>query len=350
MLDEFIRSNRVEVITRSRQKVAPGAAKRRSEKVYGSGIPLFVDRLVEQLANRGPLNETAAMAHGKEMLQHGFSIAQVVEDYGHVCQAVTELAIARNAPITTEEFHTLNLCIDTATAEAVTEYQRLRDGVARKRETERLGAMAHELRNVLHSAVVSYDILRQGTVGVGGSVGAILGRSLSRLREVVDRSLAEVRLEAAVRVSERMPISELVADIEVVAAFEAKGMGLSLTVECVEGEAEVEVDRHMLASAVGNLVQNAIKFTRAGGRVALKTRATATRVFIDVEDQCGGLPPGAVEALFQPFEQRSADRSGLGLGLSISRRAVEANGGELHARDVPGTGCVFTIELPRALG
>ena len=56
-----------------------------------------------------------------------------------------------------------------------------------------------------------------------------------------------------------------------------------------------------------------------------------------------------IETLFAPFTQHGADRSGLGLGLSISRRAVEANGGTLRLRDVPGTGCIFTIDLPQTV-
>jgi hypothetical protein len=69
-------------------------------------------------------------------------------------------------------------------------------------------------------------------------------------------------------------------------------------------------------------------------------------VLLEVEDECGGLPPGAVTDLFRPFEQRSADRSGLGLGLAIAREGVETNGGEIRARDLPGRGCIFTIDLP----
>ena len=72
------------------------------------------------------------------------------------------------------------------------------------------------------------------------------------------------------------------------------------------------------------------------------------RILIGVEDQCGGLPEGKAEEIFHPFEQGSAERTGLGLGLSISRRGVEANGGKLSVRNLPGTGCVFTIDLPRA--
>ena len=84
--------------------------------------------------------------------------------------------------------------------------------------------------------------------------------------------------------------------------------------------------------------------------MALSTNWTADRVRIEVEDRCGGLPAGDTEALFRPFEQRGGNRTGLGLGLSISRRSVEADGGVLSVRDLPGIGCVFTIDLPRQIG
>jgi C4-dicarboxylate-specific signal transduction histidine kinase len=81
----------------------------------------------------------------------------------------------------------------------------------------------------------------------------------------------------------------------------------------------------------------------------LKSHATPDRVLIDVQDECSGLPSGKAEELFQPFTQRAADRSGLGLGLSISNRGIEASGGRLRVRNLPGRGCVFTIDLPRHL-
>jgi C4-dicarboxylate-specific signal transduction histidine kinase len=74
----------------------------------------------------------------------------------------------------------------------------------------------------------------------------------------------------------------------------------------------------------------------------------AGRVLISVEDECGGLPDGTAESIFRPFVQRGAVRTGLGLGLFISRRGVEANGGELNVRNLPGRGCVFTLDLVRA--
>ncbi|HWC65590.1 MAG TPA: HAMP domain-containing sensor histidine kinase, partial [Thermoanaerobaculia bacterium] len=110
--------------------------------------------------------------------------------------------------------------------------------------------------------------------------------------------------------------------------------------------ASVDGDRQALASAVGNLLHNAFKFTRQEGAIVLRTSTSADRVRIEVEDECGGLPSADLEGYFRPFGRRGSDRGGLGLGLSMSRRGVEASGGTLHVHDVPGKGCAFTVELP----
>ena len=115
----------------------------------------------------------------------------------------------------------------------------------------------------------------------------------------------------------------------------------------VEKGLAVEGDRQILAAALANVLQNAVKFTRPHGRVYLTAYAAADRVLIGVEDECGGLPDGTAELIFQPFTQLGRERTGLGLGLPISRRGVEANGGTLDVRNLPGTGCVFTIDLAR---
>jgi signal transduction histidine kinase len=95
------------------------------------------------------------------------------------------------------------------------------------------------------------------------------------------------------------------------------------------------------------LLQNAFKFTHRHTEVTLNAYAIADRILIEVEDNCGGLPSGIAEKMFQPFMQGGEDKTGLGLGLSISRQSVEANEGILSVRDIPGQGCVFTIDLPR---
>ncbi len=72
-------------------------------------------------------------------------------------------------------------------------------------------------------------------------------------------------------------------------------------------------------------------------------------MLFEIEDECGGLPPGKVAELFIPFEQRGDDRTGVGLGLAIALKAAKANGGEIHVHDLPGKGCIciFILDLPR---
>ena len=110
----------------------------------------------------------------------------------------------------------------------------------------------------------------------------------------------------------------------------------------------IDADSPLLTSAVMNLLQNAFKCTPAGSRVELRVRREDARVLIEIEDECGGMPEIASDP-FQPFgERRGRDRTGLGLGLSIARRAVRAHGGDIHIRNMPGTGCVFIVAIPLA--
>jgi signal transduction histidine kinase len=101
----------------------------------------------------------------------------------------------------------------------------------------------------------------------------------------------------------------------------------------------------MLFSAVGNLLDNAFKFTRDHTEVSLNAYAAGERILIDVGDNCGGLPAGVAEKMFLPPAPGGVDKAGR--GLSISQRSVKANNGVLRVRDVPGSGYVFTINLPR---
>lgn len=167
------------------------------------------------------------------------------------------------------------------------------------------------------------------------------------MRLLIDRTLADVRLSTDLHAKiELTPIDVILQEVSVAARLDADARNIVFKVAVAPG-LRVEVDRAMVSSAIANLLQNAFKFTRPGGHVRLTARVENNDVVIEVADQCGGLPAGEAEELFRPFEQRSKDRSGMGLGLSISRRGVEANGGTLRVRDDPGTGCVFTIVLPR---
>ena len=355
MLYQFLVENREAILELSRRRIARRPAPRPTPAELGEGVERFFDELVSTLRREAGIDARAnggrlgadAIAHGEDLLRAGFTVGQLIHDYGDLCQAITELAVTRRANIGTGEFRTLNRCLDDAMAEAVGAYERQRERDRAGLEVERLGVLAHELRNAMATGVLAFESLKKGRLEVGGKTGAVLGQSLMRLRAIVDRTLAEVRVDAGERLHTRFRLGVLVDEVALAAEAEAEARGVGFAVH-FDPDVELDGDLYLLASALGNLLHNAVKFTRPRGNVSLTARAAGGRLAIEVADECGGLPPGAAEELFRPFAQEGADRSGLGLGLSISRRATEANGGRLRVRDLPGKGCVFTLDLPLA--
>ncbi|HVK52225.1 MAG TPA: HAMP domain-containing sensor histidine kinase, partial [Pseudoxanthomonas sp.] len=370
---QFLTANRTELIARCRAKVALRAPPGVPEEELAHGVSIFLDQLIKTLVveqTTSPLQSRrvsgpsgggkpalseigeSATLHGKELQAHGFTVEEVVHDYGDLCQSISDLAVETGAPIGVDEFRTLNRCLDNAIASAVTEYGYQRDFSVADRQAvelnERLGFFAHELRNQLCTATLALSIIKQGNVGLGGATGGVLDRALVGLSNLIDRSLAEVRMVAGISVQQRrFSLADFIAEIKLTASLEAQVRECVLTVSDVDPLLAIDVDRDLLLAAVGNLLQNAFKFTHPQSEVTLNAYALAGRILIDVQDHCGGLPPGSAESMFVPFVQGAEDRSGLGLGLSIARRSVEANGGVLSVRNLPGSGCVFTVSLLR---
>jgi len=116
--------------------------------------------------------------------------------------------------------------------------------------------------------------------------------------------------------------------------------------DSVSSELMMTVDPELLASALNNLLTNAFKYSRPHGRVTLRVHQRNYNLVLAVQDECGGIPPHVGDP-FEPFgERRGNDRTGLGLGLSIARKAVRAHGGDIRIDNLPGVGCIFTIEIP----
>jgi hypothetical protein len=142
MLHEFLKSNRTVIIDRCRVMVASRSDAKTTPDELVHGIPIFLDQVIKTLIGEqtsGPQDDksisvrnarggipsdigTMAGLHGHDLFHQGFTIEQVVRDYGDVCQAVTKLAIETKVPISVEEFRTFNRCLDNAIAGAVTEY------------------------------------------------------------------------------------------------------------------------------------------------------------------------------------------------------------------------------------
>jgi len=353
MLYGFITTHRALLVARAREKLRRRLAPQPTEHELTSGVPLFFEHFAARVQRNedsaaGDLGASATL-HGGLAFDAGFTIGQVVHGYGDICQVVTELANELKVVIPAAQFAALNMSLDVAIAEAVTAYASRRELQLVGRGNEHLGFLAHELRNLMNTATLAYERVRSGSVGIGGSTGRLLGASLLGMSELVSRSLAEVRLTAGPPHEEQVSVTALLEEISIGGALQAKTRGVLFAVDPGPTEVLIAGDAQIVSSIVTNLVQNACKFTHKQGRVRLSTRVTPEHVTFDVADECGGLPPGKASELFQPYQQRSTDRSGLGLGLAISMRGALSIGGTLSVRDVPGTGCVFSVRLRRSL-
>jgi hypothetical protein len=212
MLHEFLTSNRTELVSRCRNKVARRLSSTEIPLALDHGVPLFLQQLVETLRHEqrespGPTVEPgpspaateigrAATVHGAELLRLGYTVDQVVHDYGDVCQAVTELAGEHNARISTDEFRTLNRCLDNAIADAVTSFGHARQVlIDDQAETlqQRLHYYSLEHRRLVDIALQAYAVIKTGRVGATGATGTVLFETLEELRSLADRTLPEIR-------------------------------------------------------------------------------------------------------------------------------------------------------------
>lgn len=299
----------------------------------------------------GPIDDAklakSASLHGQELLRLGYTLSHVIHAYGSMCQAITELASEKNAKISAGEFHDFNRCLDIAIAGAVTAYQAQSDVKNSHREIEHLGSLSHELRNALGTMKLSYDLIKEGQVGFSGSVGKIMDQSLIRMETLIERSLTEVRLrvDSAVKI-ESINLLKLVNLIYVTAAIEARQKKQILEVQIDPGLV-VNADQQLLYSILFNLIQNALKYSRAEGKIQVRAYSNKSDIIVEVEDECGGLSNTAID-LFKPFEQQNENKSGLGLGLSITQKAVHLIHGKIAVNNRPKNGCVFKLTLPQS--
>jgi signal transduction histidine kinase len=352
-LYQFLLENRSRIIQASEKRTVLLAALRPTSEQLQNGLPIFFDQLVEVLSKHSvdvgnqdefEITESAG-SHGKELLRLGYTLSHVVHSYGAMCQAITEVASLTKAPVTALEFHNLNRCLDIAIAGAVTEFESIRQSENKSREVVHLGAISHELRNALSRARISFEMLSKGLVGLGGSTSKVLERSLDEMGVLINRSLSEVRLRADSELNEEyFLVIEVISQLVVSAEIEAGYKQQTLTVK-VDPKIGVKTDRHLIVAAVGNLVQNALKFTKVSGNIEIRGKSENKSIVIEIQDQCGGIPADKMDELFKPFVQHNRDRTGLGLGLLISKRAVEKCGGTLSVSNTEG-GCVFTVKLP----
>lgn len=347
-LHELVSQKRQELLDRWAAAAQESASTPMSTVELVDRMPLFLGELIAALhPDVAPIPDggsSNAEEHGVQRLRLGFDIGEVVHEYGLLHEAVLDLAVEAKLSITEAEAKSLASCINKGTRDAVTQYQWQRDTELQRQAAEHLGFVAHELRNPLSGALLAFGVLRRRLPAQSQAADA-LGRALGLLSSMIDNALAHswLKVGAPVR-SERVELRALLDEMGKDVAAAAEENEITLT---VVGEPIVmQGDPRLLTSAVSNLVRNAIKFSKRGSTVTVRAWQHDGRVVIEVEDHCGGLPPGKTEELFSPFVQKSEDRSGFGLGLAIARQAAESHLGTIKVRNLPGEGCVFALDLP----
>jgi hypothetical protein len=209
MLHEFLTTNRKLLITRCREKVAKRFEPTGTLATIGHGVPLFLQQLAETLRveQTTPHQDfdseptpapteigRAAALHGAELLRLGFSVDQVVHEYGDVCQCVTALAVAQDVQISTDEFRTMNRCLDNAIADAVASFGSSRQtSIDGQMETlqQRLVVFKADHRRLMEIAIHSLKAIKTGNVGISGATGTLLAHTLEELSSLPDRTLPE---------------------------------------------------------------------------------------------------------------------------------------------------------------
>jgi signal transduction histidine kinase len=347
MLGDFIHSNQEDLVAlcterATRRAGAAGivahAASRFGTRLFLAALPAamgaanasaFARDGSDEAHSIGLANiDAIAARHGMEMLALGAPLDWVVHEYGDVCQAITQFAQRCKAVIPTRDFEALNWCLDNAMASAVSEYAHQRELLASRESSETLheclGRLADELRVPLATG------------------------NLDALREVIDRSLALIRLRSGMTASpETIAIADVISELSPWALMEAKASGCSLEIPPVSAQLAVHADRALLVSSLRRLLAAACRSSARKRSIVLRVLGSDSRVFVEVHDDRADGKRKRAKPAARRVEKRGTSRAGPDREHALVERGVQDNGGRLRMRDLPGKGRVYTIDLPR---
>jgi signal transduction histidine kinase len=350
-LSSFLRENAAAIANRWVDRLRDQSA---SSALPTSELKNSMREFVEEVAGALEQDESSevllpaarARQHGEQRFRLGYNIDGLIREYGTLREVLFEFMEANGIPVSPQDALDLSGILIEGIASAAAQYSLERDAQTRTQAAEHVGFLAHELRNPLQTAQLRVEMMkRRGAGPTPGDVQA-LERALRLLRERIDNELFDVQLHAFPEpIFKKLLLRHVLDAVAEDVAPQGEGKDVEILVDA-DPTLEISADERLLDSALSNLVRNAVKFSAPGATVRLHAKQSEDRVVIEVEDQCGGLPEGAVEKMFSPFVQLGQDRSGFGLGLAISKRAAEVHGGGLRVHDLPGRGCVFVLDLP----
>lgn len=318
------------------------------------GIRDYLGRIAELLRGGSSLGRVGTSAwsdvtrgHAITRVRLGFDVAQLFHEIV-VLRAIT-MDVLREEGLAEahQQDERVILVVDAAIASSIKSYVEFRDYTTRRREAEHVGFLTHELKTPLAAAALAADQLRQSATVEQRHATAVLDRNLTRLRRLVDDVLLTERLEAG-EVESRpvdVELGSLFKDAVAVTEHAARAKHLAFTAR-YDPRLTIRADPQLTLSATENLLDNAVKYTDAGA-VELEVEDLPEEIVVHVRDHCSGLSPEELDVIFEPFKRAHSRRPGAGLGLAITRRAVEAQGGQIHAESSVDAGCHFWFTLPK---
>jgi signal transduction histidine kinase len=355
-LSALLADRRVDILERWTQRIGREHVDQElSRGELWDHLPHFFDEVLAALrteeggssAEATATNGSAASAeHGTQRLRVGFDLAEVIREYEILTECILDEVEATGGSISTRAFRRVQALLNAGRAQAIASYIGRRDAEMAQATSQHVAFIAHELRSPLMSAFLAVAALRKTERPEDQWVLGMLTRNLNALRDLIDQVLTADRLAGQIPL--RRKSFDLRALLEQVAA-EAQLTAQRRQVHIALQAAEVlpfNGDQRLLRSAMGNVLGNAVKFTHEGSTISVRAQRHDGGITVEVEDGCGGLPQGNTTELFEPFVQRGENRTGFGLGLAIVKQALEAHGGRVSVRNLPGKGCVFALELP----
>ena len=226
---------------------------------------------------------------------------------------------------------------------------------ASRAKDEFLAMLGHELRNPLAPIVTGVDLIKLRNVPGLERELTVIERQAQHLIRLVD-DLLDISRIAHGKIElkrERIDLGGVIASAIEMASPLIEERRHTLAVETTPGRIEIDVDRARLAQAIGNLLNNAAKYTEPGGRITVRTERRGAMAAVSVRDTGIGIAADMLPRVFTMFvqERQAIDRArgGLGLGLSIVRSLIELHGGSVSAAsEGRGRGSEFTILVPLA--
>ena len=344
----LLQSSEDAIVAHWMKLVADAVASRSLDpKTLEDSVRKFLKHLRGRLKHGTLRQSGSASQHGEQRHTIGFHVSAVVREYGLLLESIEAVAVKEGIELTMSEYGSLTRHVLAGLAEASTAFLEQQQRTVQDQAHRHFAFIAHELRNPLQNMGLALEAWKIGQSD--GHVREILERALKVARDLTDKSL----IEAQNRQGAALPtphcsdfdLIALIDDVLTTSALHSATRSIRLNRESNE-ELPVHLDERLVRSVLTNLVRNGIKFSHRDGMVCVRARESAEgRVHIEVEDRCGGLDEGVAQQMFVPFAQMGTDRSGFGLGLAITRQAVEAHGGNVQVLDVP-QGCTFVVDLP----